>query len=245
MLRPTLNILFAAALLLAPIGAFGSSIYVGNLFNTSDPFLNPDGDPPFVILGEFGALGPLDALSSTISFPSAGQVQDVTFYNANSVRFPSSYDFTLYALSWISSGSNEQTFSVDASASFSGDSGFGVHTLPVTGFLVKAGDLLAFAGIGPDYPGSLCCTGLPGIGPDATYESVSGSYTATPPSSAIGTLVTVGVEGDTLAGYQDFDNRFYDIGVDLNTAPEPGTFAIMVAGFGILAGIRYKKLNKV
>jgi PEP-CTERM motif len=197
-----------------------------------------------VILGEFGASGPLDALSSTIGFHSDGPVQDVTFLGGacciGGDSFSGAYSFTLYALSWVSSGSNEQTFSVDASESFSGNlATTTVATLPVTNFYVKAGDLLAFAGIGPYYPGD-----LDGTGNDASY-STDGEFTATPPSGAIGTTITVGNFGDRAATYQDFSGRTYDIGVDY-VAPEPGTFAIMLAGLGILAGIRFhKKLSKV
>jgi hypothetical protein len=140
----------------------------------------------------------------------------VKFYGQN-------YDFTLYALSHVShcSNTNEQTFRVVAAQHFSGTSLTpGTITLAVTNFCVKAGDFLAFAGIGPYYPQQ------PNDSPDtdATYEDSSqpvgyDNDTATPP--VLGEKFTVGINRDSSATYDyiadNFGNqgRIYAIGVDV------------------------------
>jgi hypothetical protein len=233
----TFKILLASILLAAGAVPAAASIYVGNTMDFSAPNLNPDGDPPFVILGEYDFSGPLSGPASAISFPVSGQVEDVTFYG-------DSYNFTLYALAWVSGANNEQTFSVDASEQFSGTSPTAIQTLAVTNFFVNPGDLLAFAGIGPYYPYPYRDDEH---GTDATYASGGDPFTATPPSGVIGTTLTVGVNGDTLANYSYIDpcceqGRTYYIGVDVST-PEPGTFIFMLAGcFGVLSLICLRKL---
>src|ERR1039458_8457236 len=127
----------------APGSVQAQSVYIGN---PALPFVNyaaPDGVPPLVIMGEYSPAEPLPI--TTQPLPN-GIVQDVKFYGQN-------YDFTLYALSHVShcSNTNEQTFRVVAAQHFSRTSLTpGTITLAVTNFCVKAGDFLAFAGIGPD-----------------------------------------------------------------------------------------------
>jgi hypothetical protein len=83
----------------------------------------------------------------------------------------------------------------------------------VTGFMVNGGDLLAFAGVGPYYPQQ------PNDVPhsDATYYNPA-QYS---PPGGLGSVFTVGDNGDTNATYQyigdDFGNqgRAYAIGVDV------------------------------
>jgi hypothetical protein len=234
----TFKILLASSLLAAWAVPAAASTYIGNTFDFSAPNLNPDGDPPFVILGEYDSSGPLSGPASVTSFPTSGQVEDVTFYG-------DSYNFTLYALAWVSGANNEQTFRVDASEQFSGTSPTAVQTLPVTNFFVNSGDLLAFAGIGPYYPFPVR---VDEHGTDATYASGGDPFTATPPSGVIGTTLTVGVNGDPLSDYYYVDDccaqgRIYYIGVDVAT-PEPGTFTFVLAGcFGILSVIRLRRLR--
>ena len=200
-------LLAIAALVIGATLAPAQTVYVGN--NLVVPNGLPDGvAKPLVILGEYNPNGPLSSASPSTTLP-AGLVQDVKFYAQN-------YNFTLYALSFVSSGpgANQQTFKVVASQSFSGtNSAPGLQTSPVTGFMVNGGDLLAFAGVGPYYPQQ------PNDAPnsDATYYNPAG-YS---PPGGLGAEFTVGVNGDTNAAYQyigdDFGNqgRSYAIGVDV------------------------------
>jgi hypothetical protein len=187
----------------------GPVTFVGN--SLSVPNGGNDSVPPFVILGEYSPDGPL--ASSPIVLPS-GTIQDVQFYGQN-------YDFTLYALSYVSAGPNpdEQIFQVDAAQSFSGNPSYtGIQTIPVSGFTVNAGDLLAFAGIGPFYPQNP----NDALNSDATYEDSTDpdSFTATPPGGP-GTQFTLGINPDPLATYEYgpdvFQNqgRTYGIRVDV------------------------------
>jgi hypothetical protein len=184
------------------------TVYVGNTIQGTG---GADADAPLVILGEYSPSGPSATASSKTTLP-AGTVQDVQFYGGN-------YNFTLYALAPVSSGpgANVQTFRVDAYRHFSGTFSPGPHTLSVTGFPVKAGDLLAFAGTGPYYPQS--ANDAPNS--DATYEnsSPSGTYKATAPSP--GAVFTVGPNPDPNTTYEYIPNahqnqgRTYAIGVDV------------------------------
>jgi hypothetical protein len=197
----------------APGSVQAQSVYIGN---PALPFVNyaaPDGVPPLVIMGEYSPAEPLPI--TTQPLPN-GIVQDVKFYGQN-------YDFTLYALSHVShcSNTNEQTFRVVAAQHFSRTSLTpGTITLAVTNFCVKAGDFLAFAGIGPYYPQQP--NDAPGT--DATYEDSSqpvgyDNDTATPPLR--GEQFTVGINRDSSARYgyiaDNFGNqgRIYAIGVDV------------------------------
>src|ERR1017187_9582597 len=112
--------------------AEAQTVYIGNSLTAQNGA--PDGSPPLVILGESSPGGPL---ATSPALLPAGTVQDVKFYGQN-------YDFTLFALSFVASGpNNEQTFRVVASQGFSGSPAtVGVQTLPVSGFCVKAGELL-------------------------------------------------------------------------------------------------------
>ncbi len=106
----------------------------------------PDGSgsSPLVILGEYDENNAIPLPTSSVTL-STGIIKEVTFYGQN-------YNFTLYALSLVASNTNlnEQTFQVVASQTFSGTSlNPRLQTLPVTGFSVNAGDLIAFAGTGP------------------------------------------------------------------------------------------------
>lgn len=197
-----------------------TSTYIGHSISTNGL---PDsaGTRPLVILGEYNPAGPAGGASplagSSITLP-AGLVQDVKFYGQN-------YNFTLYALSYVTNGPgpNAQTFQVVASQTFSNSSvaTAGIQTLAVSGFPVNAGDLLAFAGIGPYYPQ----TGNDTANSDATYENSSSpnSFNATPPGGP-GTIFSVGIHPDPAATYELISDvyanqgRTYSIGVDV-TAP--------------------------
>jgi hypothetical protein len=194
--------------------------YIGNSLNV--PNGGVDGNPPFVILGEYSPAGPL--ATSSVTLPT-GLVEDVSFYGGN-------YDFTLYALSLVGAGPNpnEQTFQVVASESFAGSAPVGIQTLAVSGFSVTAGDMLAFAGVGPYYSQN----------PDdalnsaATYEDWSnpGSYVATAPGGP-GTQFSVGAFGDPNAPTYEYISDFggnqgrnYGIGVSV---PDSGSTLLMAA----------------
>jgi hypothetical protein len=160
--RLTLAAITTSALMLfASRPALAGTVYVGNSLTVENG--GSDGSPPFVILGEYSPAGPLAAPSTSTTLPS-GSVVDVKFYGNN-------YNFTLYALSYVSAGSkaNEQKFKVVASQQFSGSPSTGVQTLSVTGFSVNAGNLLAFAGTGPYYAQSA----NDATDSDATYENSS------------------------------------------------------------------------
>jgi hypothetical protein len=216
--------------------------YVGNSLT---PGGASDSVPPFVILGEYSSAGPLATSSASDTLPT-GTVQDVKFYGGN-------YDFTLYALSLVASGpgASEQTFKVVASESFSGSPGsVGVQTLSVSGFSVSAGDLLAFAGIGPYYPQSP----NDALNSDATYESSSmpNTFTATAPGGP-GTQFTVGVNPDPSATYEYvpdvFGNqgRTYDIGVDVSSVSVPdssSTLLLTAPMVAVLAAMKRRSFSK-
>jgi hypothetical protein len=198
--------------LLSPLAVSAQPVtsYVGNDIVTVSNGA-ADGDPPLVILGEYNPASPL--ATSSVTLP-AGSVQDVKFYGGN-------YNFTLYALSYagVGNNANEQKFQVVASENFSGSATNGIQSLPVSGFAVNAGDLLAFAGIGPYYTSS---TPPDATNSDATYEDSSnpGFFIATPPAGQ-GTIFTVGLQPDPAATYEYipdvFQNqgRIYGIGVDV------------------------------
>jgi hypothetical protein len=218
--------------------------YIGNSLTV--PNGGPDGLTPFVILGEYSPGGPLATSSANDTLPT-GQVQDVKLYGQD-------YNFTLYALSLVASGplANEQTFKVVASESFSGSpASTGVQTLPVSGFSVTSGDLLAFAGIGPFYSTS---TALDAVNSDATYEdsSVPGSYFATAPGGP-GTQFTVGLNSDSTTTYQyipDFfqnQGRNYGIGVDVSSASVPdssSTLLLTAPMVAVLTAIKRRYFSK-
>jgi hypothetical protein len=248
----------------APGQACGS-LYVGRNFSEASPPPSPpdsngellrsdersngapDADPPFVIMREYLAAGPAAAGAT---FCSAGTVNAVNYYGDGS------YDFTVYALSLVSSNpaQNERTFTVDSEQTFTGDATTkGVHKLSAD-FAVGAGDFLAFAGIGPyllrsDVAGS-----------DATYGSLSlpNSFDAIPPTA--GETFTVGVHNDTQATYAYIPfaspGRYYGIGVFYTptapadtlavsdhsiAAPEPSAWAMMLIGFAGLGFVRYRR----
>jgi hypothetical protein len=203
-------VLWLAVLPVAAFGQEAGTVYIGNSLTV--PNGGPDGLPPLVILGEYSPAGPL--ASSTVTLPT-GTVQDVKFYGQD-------YSFTLYALSLVTNGPNpnEQTFTVVASESFSGSaSTLGIQTLPVSGFLVNAGDFLAFAGAGPYYPQNP----NDATNSDAAYEDSSnpGSFIATPPGGP-GSVFTVGLNPDPSANYEYIPDYFgnqgrnYGIGVDVS-----------------------------
>jgi hypothetical protein len=201
-------VLVSLATVMATVAQAGT-VYVGNSLSSTGQE-DSSSSPPFVILGEYDSTGPLG--TSSITLPT-GTVQDVKFYGGN-------YNFTLYALSLVSSGpgANEQTFHVVDSESFSGSASPGIQTLSVSGFSVTAGDLLGFAGVGPFYPQ----TANDALNSDATYGSGGSSFTATPPGAS--STFSVGLFGDTSANYtyiNDFfgnQGRTYSIGVDVSTS---------------------------
>jgi|GEM_PF-2555312 len=196
----------------ASLSAAAGTSYIGN--SLSVPNGAGDGAPPLVILGQYSPAGPLATASSATTLPN-GTVQDVKFYGQN-------YDFTFYVLSLVAGGTsaNEQTFGVVASQSFSGFASTpGIHTLPVSGFPVKAGEFLAFSGSGPFYPQNP----NDALNSDATYENSSapGSFAATRPGGP-GSEFTVGLHPDASANYEYIGDYFgnqgrtYGIGVDVS-----------------------------
>jgi sugar lactone lactonase YvrE len=232
-----LTLLATATFSAVGIITHAQSAYIGNSLSTNG---GPGGPPPLVILGEYSPTSPLAAASPGTTLPGR-VVADVEFYGQN-------YNFTLYALSPVAAGpkTNEQTFRVVASESFSGSAtNPALQTLPASGFLVNAGDLLAFAGIGPYY----ATNGNDTLNSDATYEDSAypGYLTATPPRGP-GSQFSVGLHGDTNANYEyipdSFGNqgRTYAIGVDvtsgsLSIAPlAAGTMQVALAG---PAGLSY------
>lgn len=228
----------AAAALIATVAPAGA-VYVGNSLVV--PNGGADSTPPFVILGEYSPNGPLATSTPGDTLPS-GTVQNVQFYGGN-------YDFTLYALSLVGPGGNpnEETFQVDAAETFSGSASVGVQTLPVSGFSVTSGELLAFAGLGPYYPQN----GNDAINSDATYESSSLplSFTAVPPGGP-GTQFTVGAFTDPSADYEYISDVFgnqgrtYGIGVNVNV-PDGGSTLLMTAPMlAVLAALRRRFLAR-
>jgi sugar lactone lactonase YvrE len=189
------------------------SAYIGNSLSTNG---GPGGPPPLVILGEYSPTSPLAAASPGTTLTS-GVVQDVQFYGQN-------YNFTLYALSLVANGpkTNEQTFRVVASEYFFGSTtNPTAQSLPASGFVVHAGDLLAFAGIGP-----YCATNAnDALNSDATYEDSTfpGFLTATPPGGS-GAVIIVGLNGDAGANYEYIPDTFgnqgrtYAFGVDVTSS---------------------------
>jgi hypothetical protein len=164
--------------------------------------------------------------------------------------YGSSYSFTLYALSLVASGPfpAEQTFRIDASESFSGSASLpSVQTLAVSGFHVSAGDLLAFAGIGPYY------TQNPNdaLHSDATYQDRGrNDFIATPPSGPL--PFTVGANGDPTANYNYVPNAFgnqgrnYGIGVDLTpSVPDSGSTLLLLAPImAVLAAMKRRCFSR-
>jgi len=206
----------------SPGRSLAQMTYVGNTLTNNGA---GDTDPPLVILGEYN---PFPSSSTMVTLP-AGVVEDVRFYGGT-------YGFTLYALSWVSNPPpGEQTFQVVASEFFTNTVAVaGLQTNAVTGFMVNAGDFLAFRGTGPYYVASP--NGL-----DATYESLGfgNPYTATNPGS-IGTTFTVGTNGNTGADYEyippglTLPSRTYSIGADVLSTN--GYNFIMLAGQGGING---------
>lgn len=216
-------IFFCVFVFFSPPFVWAQTIYIGNSLTV--PSGGPDGGFPLVILGEYSPPGPLATASPTTTLAS-GTVQDVRFYGQN-------YNFTLYALSYVTNGPllNEQTFQVVASENFSNNAvaTAGTNTLTVTNFVVTAGELLAFCGRGPYYP-QFVTNDL--VNSDATYQSPSGSSTATPP--VLGQQFSLGINSDTQATYgyitDAFGNqgRSYGIGADILPAS--------AYTFGVIAG---------
>ena len=208
-----LALLAIAAIPAVSITTNAQSIYIGNSLSTNG---GPGGPPPLVILGEYSHSSPLAASSPGTTLTS-GVVQDVKFYGQN-------YDFTLYALSLVANGpnTNEQAFRVVASEYFIGSTtNPTAQSLPASGFVVHAGDLLAFAGIGP-----YCATNANDtLNSDATYEdSAYPSFlTATPPAGSEAVII-VGLNGDAGANYEYIPDTFgnqgrtYAIGVDVTSS---------------------------
>jgi hypothetical protein len=222
--------------------AQAGTVYVGNSLSSTGA---EDSVPPFVILGEYSSAGPLG--TSSVTLPT-GTVQDVKFFGGN-------YNFTLYALSLVGSGpgANEQTFHVVDSESFSGSASPGIQTLAVSGFPVKAGDLLGFAGLGPFYPQNP----NDALNSDATYEdsSLPNSFVATAPGGP-GTKFTVGVNPDPSANYEYVSDVFlnqgrtYSIGVDVSvrassSVPDSGSTLLMAAPImAILAAMKRRCFSR-
>jgi len=199
-----------------------SPLYFGHsLYNTPQ---GPDGSPPLVILGEYDSAGPLQ--TSSVTLPN-GTISDVKFYGG-------AYNFTVYVLQPLGLGANpnEQSFQVTASESFSGNAPVGIQTLPATGLPVAAGDLLAFAGVGPYYNGNESDA----LNTDATYGDASnpGAFSATAPGGT-GAVFTVGLNSDPNVNYDYvpdvFGNqgRIYSFGVDVSETPVAAPYTILRA----------------
>ena len=202
-----------------PLSARPGPKYVGNSLVAANG--GADSSPPLVILGEYSPAGPLGTASSSLTLV-AGEVKDVKFYGQD-------YSFSLYALRFVTNGPNpsEQTFRVVAAQSFSGTNATpGVQTLPVSGFFLEGGELLAFVGTGPHYPQK------PNDAPhsDATFEDSShpGSFVATPLGGP-GRVFTVGPNPDRAANYQYVSDLFgnqgraYAVGVDVSPRVTPAS----------------------
>jgi hypothetical protein len=227
---------FAKGLLLGAMALAATAAeaaYVGNPIVSGGAV---DGLSPLVILGEYNSAGPTGA--STVSFPSAGSVSDVQFYGGN-------YNFTLYALAPGGLSSGVQTFTVAAAESFSGSASTGAQSLAVSGFSVAAGDLLAFAGIGPQYVSASNATGS-----DATYADAASSpgFVATPPSRTVGSVFTVESAGtaatyDYIANTYDNQGRTYTIGVDYTPVPIPASVWLMLGGLGGLGLLARRRIG--
>ncbi|HEY3862777.1 MAG TPA: hypothetical protein VGO59_12905 [Verrucomicrobiae bacterium] len=225
------------AVALAGISVQAKSVYVGNSLTV--PNGGSDGIPPFVILGEYNSAGPNS--SSAIILPT-GSVTDVKFYGGD-------YDFTLYALTPGVTGPNpnEQTFQVVASEMFSGSAAVGVQTLPVTGFNVTSGDLLAFAGTGPYYPQNA----NDAANSDATYaDSPAAAFASATPPGGAGAAFSAGLNGDSTATFDyvgdDFGNqgRTYGIGVVVNTAvPDSAMTLLLMAPLSMLMAAAKRTLK--
>jgi hypothetical protein len=202
---------------------------IGNNPNPGTQNLGQDsvGSPPFVVLQEYSSSAPL--LSSNVEFPSAGTVTQVLFYAAGNA----SYTFNVYALSIVSpSAGGEVTFNVDGSAVVSGSvpaTGGGLQTVAVN-FPAKAGDLLAFAGIGPSYPQ----TPNNASESDATYANftpgVPAGYAATAPSTVVNSQFSVSATGeangvDTTYAYiaNGFGNQGRNYAIAVNFTPAVAT----------------------
>jgi hypothetical protein len=223
--------------LFIPTAVHAGSVYVGNSLSSSGA---ADSSAPLVILGEYDSAGPLG--TSAVTLPT-GTVQDVKFYGGN-------YDFTLYALSLVSSGpgANEQTFHVVDSETFSGTAAPGIQTLAVSGFSVSAGDLLGFAGLGPYYPQS----GNDALNSDATFASGASSFVATPPAAS--STFSVGLNSDASSDYHYISDVFgnqgrtYSIGVDValpkvGAVPDSSSTLLMAAPImAVLAAMKRRYL---
>jgi hypothetical protein len=218
-MRPVKGLLLGAMALTATVA---KADYVGNPIVSGGMV---DGSPPLVILGEYNSAGPTGA--STVSFASAGTVNDVQFYGGN-------YSFTLFALAPGSLTAGVQTFTVAAAESFSGSASSGAQSFAVSGFSVKAGELLAFAGIGPTYVSAMNAAGS-----DATYANAAASpgFIATPPSTTVGSVFTVESSGtaatyDYINDFFDNQGRTYAIGVDYTPVPLPASAWLMLSALG-------------
>jgi len=198
--------------------------YVGNPIVSGG---DVDGEPPLVILGQYNEEN--NSPVSTVTFGSAGTVNDVQFYGGN-------YDFTLYALAPGDLTGGVRTFTVVAAETFSGLATSGPQLLAVSGFSVMAGDLLAFAGTGPTYASAFDATGS-----DATYADAATmpGFTATPPSTTIGSTFTVAASGtaasyDYINDYFGNQGRAYAIGVDYTPVPLPASAWLLLGGIGVI-----------
>jgi hypothetical protein len=221
----------AALTALPSAPATAQTIYVGNGLSNPDPGVpySADTSPPLVILGEYNPAGP--SSTSAVNFASAGNVTSVQFYGGGT------YNFTLYALALVSNASGQLTFRVDAAQSISGQAAtFEPQTVAISNFAVNAGDLLAFAGIGPYYPQIQ----NDAAGSDAAYaNSVNppDPFTATPPPAVVGTVFSVsavsgvgntGTTYDYISNYFGNQGRIYAIGV--NYTPAAYTIGGTLAG---------------
>ena len=240
--RVTAGAFVAAAVFMVTTGQ-AATVYVGN--NLSDPGVvggAADSAPPLAILGEFRPIR-----------SSGGGIPLNNFTQRDGQRrqvLRRELQFYPVPLSLVGSGPNEQTFQVVASESFSGSATTpGITTLPVVpGFSVAAGELLAFAGLGPFYAQSP----NDALNSDATYEDSSNpnSFVATPPNGVVGSRLTVGINPDPSANYEYIPDVFgnqgrtYGIGVDVQVPDSGCTLVLLVPVLAVLVAMGRPRLSR-
>jgi|GEM_PF-5617189 len=170
---------------------------------------NYDMAPPVVILGEYNSAGP--AASSSLTFPSAGTINDVRIFSGDAGR--SFAVFAIHPAGKDASGDPQFTFGDGATLTTTAAGDVETFAIP-HGLQVQQGDLLAFAGQGP-------CLNPVGYGPqyngdDATYQTPGMLFIATPPVP--GQTYSFGTNSTTTANYAYIPAfgpaRLYSIGVD-------------------------------
>jgi hypothetical protein len=206
-----------------------AATYIGGSLSIPNPDI--DGNPPFVILGQWEQSNTVTP-STTMAIPFTGTIDQIDF-------FGDGYDFTVFTLKLTASTSGELTFKIDGEQAFDGyfNTG-GVEHIPAD-IPATAGDFIAYLGIGPNYTPY---TTLDYPGSDAVYEDTDnpGSSIATLPGP-VGTVFTVTASGGG-SRYElidDFGNqgRNYTFGVDEVAVPEPATWTLASLGLGAVGAL--------